>query len=209
MAKIIPLHSKRVAAPTSVMSDSGDVPVAERSDDELMLLARGGVERAFDTLVRRHQRRVLRIAAKYMGCTATATDIAQNTFLELYRALPRYRAQGKFSSYLYRSVLNQCRMTHRASQRRAERMRELAETAPAEVQGRSVEAILGRERRRDVEEALGALSGKLRDVVVLRFACELSYQEMAEVLDIPVGTVKSRLFAGLEKLREHLERDTP
>lgn len=213
MAEIVPLHSRRAAAPdgSSPAPDApgaaGEVPLSERDDDALMLLARGGAEGAFEALVRRHQRKVLRIAAKYMGSTAAATDIAQNTFLEMYRALPRYRARGKFSSYLYRLVLNQCRMAHRASARRAARMRELALVAPEQVQGQSADSILARERRREVESALGVLSDRLREVIVLRFASELSLQEISDVLDIPVGTVKSRLFTGLEKLRQHLERD--
>src|SRR5690606_11420328 len=99
----------------------------------------------------------------------------------------------KFSSYLYRLVLNQCRMAHRASARRAERMRELALVAPEQVQGQSADSILARERRREVESALGVLSDRLREVIVLRFASELSLQEISDVLDIPVGTVKSRL----------------
>jgi RNA polymerase sigma-70 factor (ECF subfamily) len=220
MAEIIPLHARRAAsapdaAPGAASSPPPDGPVAdevalvERDDDDLMLLARGGVTGAFDTLVRRHQRKVLRLAAKYVGSTATATDVAQNTFIEVYKALPHYRANGKFWSWLYRLVLNQCRMSRRASARQDERLRELAAVAGEDLHGQSAESILSRERRREVESALGQLSDKLREVVVLRFASELSYEEISEVLDIPVGTVKSRLFAGLDKLRQHLERDEP
>lgn len=232
MAEIIPLHARRAgAAPDPGQPGPGATPepqpgatpepqpgatpgadavaLAERDDDELMLLARGGVAGAFDVLVRRHQRKVLRIAAKYMGSTAAATDVAQNAFIEVYRALPHYRAGGKFSSWLYRLVLNQCRMSRRASARQDQRLRELAVVAGEDLHGQSADSILARERRREVEDALGQLSDKLREVVVLRFASELSYEEISEVLDIPVGTVKSRLFAGLDKLRQHLEKDEP
>ncbi len=213
MAEIIPLHPRRSAtdaeAVATAVAAAGEMPLTERSDDDLMLLARGRVAAAFDALVRRHQRTVLRIAAKYMGSTAAATDVAQNSFLQLYRALPDYRAHGKFSSYLYRLVLNQCRASHRADARRDQRLRELAAVAPEEIHGQSADSVLARERRREVEGALATLSDKLREVVVLRFASELSYEEISDVLDIPVGTVKSRLFAGLEKLRQHLERHEP
>jgi RNA polymerase sigma-70 factor (ECF subfamily) len=223
MAEIIPLHARRSASAPQAAGGAGpssppvapaapvssDVALTERDDDDLMLLARGGVAGAFDALVRRHQRKVLRIAAKYVGNTATATDVAQNTFIEVYRALPHYRASGKFSSWLYRLVLNQCRMNRRASARQDERLRALAAVAGEEIHGRSAESILARERRHEVESALGQLSDKLREVVVLRFASELSYEEISDVLDIPVGTVKSRLFAGLDKLRQHLEKDEP
>lgn len=211
MAEIIPLHARRNAsvpdAGASPPAGADDVALADRDDDDLMLLARGGVAGAFDVLVRRHQRKVLRLAAKYVGSTAAATDVAQNTFIEVYRALPSYRANGKFSSWLYRLLLNQCRMSRRASARQDERLRELAMVAGEELHGQSPESILARERRREVESALGQLSDKLREVVVLRFVSELSYEEISEVLDIPVGTVKSRLFAGLDKLRQQLERD--
>ena len=111
MAEIIPLHARRAASSPDAAAPAAadEVPLTERSDDDLMLLARGGVAAAFDTLVRRHQRMVLRIAAKYVGSTAAATDVGQNSFLQLYRALPDYRAHGKFSAYLYRLVLNEGR----------------------------------------------------------------------------------------------------
>src|SRR5690606_11736124 len=81
---------------------NGGAPAAlERlSDDELMLLARGGVAGAFDTLIRRHQRRVLRVAMRYLGERALAADVAQNTFVALLRLLPNYKANGRFSGLL-------------------------------------------------------------------------------------------------------------
>jgi len=83
----------------------GEGPLSDHSDDELMLLARGGIEGAFDTLIRRHQQLVLRLAFRYGRNAAWAADVAQNTFVEVYRALPRYRAHGKFKSY-WETILN-------------------------------------------------------------------------------------------------------
>lgn len=174
--------------------------LVDRSDDDLMLLARGGVDGAFDALIRRHQGRVLRLAFRYVGERALAADVAQNTFVALLRALPQYRANGKFRSYLYRVLLNQCRMSRRSArtESRALDAATLARSSdPAEV--------LLRERRRDVEAALGGLSDKLRDVVLLRFGAELAYDEIAETLGIPLGTVKRRMFDAMAKLREILE----
>src|SRR5947208_14184020 len=85
-----------------------------RSDDDLMLLARGGMMDAFDELVRRHQGRVLRVAARRLARRELAPDVAQNAFLDLYRALPRYQPRGRFEAYLFRAVVNQCRMAERA-----------------------------------------------------------------------------------------------
>ena len=175
-------------------------PLGARSDDELMLLARGGMSIAFDELVRRHQTRVLRVAGRRLGRSSFAADVAQNTFLEIYRALPRYRARGLFTAFLYRVLLNQCRMVQRSMQPQAARSGEITDGEP------SAEArILARERERDVEAALGRLSDKLRDVVLLRYSGGLSYDDVAATLGVPVGTVKRRLFDAVERLRQLLE----
>ena len=180
-----------------------DAPVGLecRSDDELMLLARGGSDAAFTTLIRRHQARTLRMAVRYLGRDALAADVAQDTFVEIFRALPSYRAHGKFSSYLYRVLLNRCHMTWRSS--RAER-RALEYACEETTEIPELELLL-RERRRDLRVALGELSEKLRSVVLLRYSAGLSYDEIAETLEIPIGTVKRRLFDAMTKLRESLE----
>jgi RNA polymerase sigma-70 factor (ECF subfamily) len=178
--------------------------LSSQSDDDLMLLARGGQGRAFDELVRRHQTRVVRIAARYLGDAASAADAAQATFVELYRALPRYQAQGRLAAFLYRVLINQCHMAKRA--RRAQgRALDTLSIEPAAATSIPDQAILARERTREVEHALARLTPKLRDVLVLRFAGELSYEEIAKVLKLPLGTVKRRIFDGMEKLRVIME----
>jgi RNA polymerase sigma-70 factor, ECF subfamily len=194
-------HSHLSLVPPATDNDLLAAPLAGRSDDELMLLARGGLPAAFDELVRRHQERVLRVAGRRLGRSALAADVAQNTFLEVYRALPRYRACGMFTSFLYRVLLNQCRMARRSGRRQAEPpVEDRIDDRP------SVEArILARERARDVEVAVGRLSDKLRDVVLLRYTGGLGYDEIAATLGIPAGTVKRRLFDAMDKLRRFLE----
>jgi len=179
-----------------------EVPLSDHTDDELMMLARGGIEGAFDTLIRRHQQLVLRLAFRYVRNAAWAADVAQNTFVEVYRALPRYRAQGRFKSYLYQVLLNQCRRSRRSIRTESRVLDVLMRVpvhAPAEV--------LAREQRREVEAALDTLSVKLRKVVLLRFGADLSYKEIAELLAIPVGTVKRRMFVAIAKLRDELEQE--
>jgi RNA polymerase sigma-70 factor (ECF subfamily) len=175
-------------------------PFATRSDDELMLLTRAGVDGAFDFLVRRHQARVLRVAARYLGSTSAAADAAQNAFLEILDNVARYRAQGKFRSYLYRVVLNECRMARRSKWWRRD---PLPSSYP--IEDLSEDQILERERARAVEEKVQALSPKLRSVVLLRYGGDLSYDEIAEALEIPQGTVKRRLFDAMAWLRNELE----
>jgi RNA polymerase sigma-70 factor, ECF subfamily len=172
-----------------------------RSDDELMLLARGGSKIAFEALVRRHQTRVLSVAARRLGHRALAADVAQNAFLEVYRALSRYQPRGMFAAFLYRVLLNQCRVQQRRARAEARALDTVEEAASA-----SDDAILAREWQRDVERALGTLSPKLRDVVLLRYSADLKYEEIAEALGVPVGTVKRRLFDAVVKLREQMVR---
>jgi RNA polymerase sigma factor (sigma-70 family) len=190
-----------VAAPDAATAPAS---VAARDDDDWMLLARSGRPGAFDELVKRHQASVLAVAYRYLGQREAAKDAAQNTFVEVYRRLADYRPQGRFRAYLHRILLNQCRMTVRSRgirrrfQERLEREEEDAAALPDEQ-------ILARERQRQVERALLRLSEKLRAVVVLHFSGELSHADIAEALDIKVGTVKSRLSAALVLLREELE----
>lgn len=198
----MPLPSAHLYLVPAATMAKGEGPTHEsRTDDELMLLARGGVDEAFDVLVRRHQTRVLRLAGRMVGQRANAPDVAQNAFLEIYRGLPRYQAQGKFSAYLFRVLLNQCRIAARSSKRSAVAFEE----QPALLgDGTGESLILARERQREVEAALQRLSEKLRTVVVLRHSAGLSYDEIAETLDLPLGTVKRRLFDAMEKLRSML-----
>jgi RNA polymerase sigma-70 factor (ECF subfamily) len=194
-----------------VGAGSGDrIELASRGDDDLMQLAKDGNSEAFDVLVRRYQVQVLRLAARHIGRVPAVADIGQNAFLAIYRSLSRYEGRGRFAAYLYRTVLNECRMANRANRSRArisvpldgdgadpDRVASPAASAEAEV--------LERERERALEMAVSRLSDKLRDVMSLRFGAGLSHEEIAETLQLPVGTVKRRLFDAMGKLRQYLE----
>lgn len=184
--------------------------LSQRSDDELMLLARGGVTAAFEMVVARHQGTALRVALKQLGAVAAAKDAAQSAFVEIFRGLERYRPMGRFRVFLCRIVLNQCRMaqrTHRYDRRVRE---ELARLDSGERPPWADEQILARERSRELDRALAKISPRLRTALILRYSAELSLQETAEVLGVPLGTVKSRVFEGLRRLRQHLHtKDGP
>jgi RNA polymerase sigma factor (sigma-70 family) len=179
----------------------------ELGDDELMLLVRGGRGSAFDELVRRHQRRVLGVAARYAPSAAQARDVAQSTFLELYRSVPRYQPRGSFTSFLYSILLSQCRMAWRAAhadeRRRAAAAVQLVDESSSEASDASILAI---ELNHDVQRSIDRLTEKLRAVIVLRYTGDLSYQEISDILGIPLGTVKRRLFDALDKLRDVMEK---
>jgi RNA polymerase sigma-70 factor, ECF subfamily len=182
--------------------------LTEPTDDDLMLLARGGSTPAFDRLVRRYQERALRLATRNLNDTALAREAAQRAFIELYHFLPRYQPKGKFAPFFFRVLVNQCRMLRR-SQKSEARLHEAAQGLPLAPPPLSDERLLARERRVVVERALAELSEKLRDVVVLRYAGEMPYEEIAATLELPVGTVKSRLAAGMVRLRELLGEEAP
>jgi len=195
------------AVPGGAAGSAGAVPWTDRDDDELMLLVAGGVRAAFDELVRRHRRRLLGVATRYVRCPGLAHDVTQNTLIDIYRAAPRYQPRGSFTSFLYRALLNQCRMAGRAKAAQ-ERLQVTAAVALTEHPGETAEdQVLARERERRVQRALDRISEKLRAVVVLRYSGGLAYQEIADVLDIPVGTAKRRLFDAIEKLRELLAEE--
>lgn len=193
------------AGQAGAQQTTGAPDTGRRSDDELMLLARAGRRGAFDQLVRRHQARALAVAGKLVGDPDRAGDAVQNTFLQVYRRLDRYQTRGRFRSYLFAVLLSQCRMTQRRL-RRERRRRARLEEPPSQVQ-RPDECVLQQEKMRIVDRALRRLSRKLRTVVVLRYAGDLSIREIGELLELPAGTVKSRLFAGLRKLRGAIGRE--
>jgi RNA polymerase sigma-70 factor (ECF subfamily) len=199
----------RPAAGSAAAHDTA-APAAERGDDDWMILARSGRPGAFDALVRRYQARAVSVAYRYLGQRELAKDVAQNTFLELYRRLDDYRPQGKFRAYFHRVLLNQCRMAARSRRSRTRFHERLASADPDEG-GRPLpdEQILARERQRRVEIGLLRLSEKLRAVVVLQFSGDLSQAEIAEALEIKLGTVKSRMSAALVALREELAGEKP
>ena len=179
------------------------VELDKQTDDELMKQAKHGSAEAFDLLVRRHQRALLGIACRMLGDLEPAKDAVQNTFLELYRLLPRYRALGKLPSLLRRILLNQCRITWRQQRSRLRMNQLMIEMKQTSTQTK--ENTLQHEDRAALQYALALVCSKYRNVVQLRFGLGLSYQEIAEWLDIPIGTVKSRLWGGLSHMRNILE----
>jgi RNA polymerase sigma-70 factor, ECF subfamily len=200
----------RPAAASDAPAAASEPQEPQHSDDEWMILARSGRPGAFDALVRRYQPRAVSVAYRYLGQRELAKDVAQNTFLEIYRRLDDYRPVGKFGAYFHRVLLNQCRMAARSRKIRA-RFQERLVTAEAgdESGGLPDEQILARERQRRVELGVLRLSEKLRAVIVLQFSGDLSQAEIADALDIKIGTVKSRVSAALVALREELAEEEP
>ena len=198
-ARIIPFHSRTPQSTTQ--------PLEQREDDELMLLARAGRKEAFDELVQRYQLSALKTAARFLGDSQTAIEVVQQAFVELLRYIPTYQTQGKFSAFFYRIVLNRCRMLVR-KRASTHRMLQTVRHQPLKQPQLPDDQLIAQQRRDIIDGAMAQLGPKHRAVIALRFAGDLSYQEIADTLEIPIGTVKSRIAKGLAKLRQLLAEVT-
>ncbi|HEX8459077.1 MAG TPA: sigma-70 family RNA polymerase sigma factor [Pyrinomonadaceae bacterium] len=184
---------------------------AGTSDEQMVERALKGDADAFGEIVRRWERRIYALAYGILGREEEARDAAQETFIAAYRNLAGFRGEAKVSSWLHRIAVNQCITRQRRTRTRAEHSLE-AETesgarqfaAPARVS--PAHQAEGRERNEAVRRAVSALPPELREVIVLKEFEELTFQEIADALDIPLSTVKSRLYTALKQLRLRLER---
>ncbi len=154
----------------------------------LIAAARDGDATAFEVLVRRHQPVVYRVALRMVGSRADAEDVAQETFVQAWRSLGRFRGESAFSTWLYRIA------TNRALDMLARRPPEARELDAETIMGGKDPSVVlvERERLRAVTAALLKLPARSRALLVLHELEGLSYDEVAEVLDIPRSTVKGR-----------------
>ena len=183
------------------MSDSVQ---PETDDFALMAQVRAGREDAFRTLVERHRRPLLNFFAR-MGASSHGEDLAQETFVRLWNYRLKYKPAAKFTTFLY-TLARHAWLDH---VRRQVRFKAFSDRYREEIPS-STDGGLGQLRRKlDVQAALEKLSPKLREVLVLAVHQGLAYDEIAEVLRIPVGTVKSRVFNALSALKEMFRENQP
>lgn len=178
--------------------------LSERSDDELMALARAGLKPAFAVLVERHALRVVRLCSRFVDDEDLGRELAQDCWVEIWRARDKYRGDGGFAIWLVTIARNHCR---NALRRRKVREREpmRAEITPLPGQ---LDALLTEERRRRVRQALSELSSTLREALLLRYAEGLRYDEMTSVLETGESTLRSRVHHGLKALKQKLEEES-
>lgn len=185
-------------------------PETEMSDHQLIERTLAGDSDQFNVLVRRWERQIYGLALRMLGRDEDARDVCQETFLSAYRSLGSFRGEAKFSSWIYRIALNACNsrlrrngvMEHSldAEGEDGQRM-ELADTAAEYTPDR----LHQQQRTALVRKALRALPVEMRQVIVMKEYEELTFAEIAEVLHIPISTVKSRLYTGLQLMRGKLE----
>ncbi len=160
---------------------------------------------AFEALFRQHQKLVLRTAYLITGDAEMAKDVMQEVFVSVWKSRHTFNpAKGKFTTWLHRITVNRCSKVHR--QKPAFLSLEETENKGLALPSDEIlaEAIITKEEYASLMKALAALDTKHRSVVVLRYFNELSCEEIAQVADIPLGTVKSRLHYALKSLHRTL-----
>jgi len=173
----------------------------EVTDLELVKRVQKGDKGAFDLLVLKYEHKIVNLVMRYVRDPEIALDISQEAFIKAYRALPRFRGDSAFYTWLYRIAVNTAK-NHLASQRRRPTEMELDMQDPehyglhAKLQDADTpEAIsLSKELQEILERAIHALPEDLRTAIILRELDGMSYEEIAETMDCPVGTVRSRIF---------------
>ena len=181
------------------------------SDEQIVQRALTGDADAFGEIVERWERRIFALAFGMLGREEDARDATQETFLAAFRSLRSFRGEAKVSSWLHRIAINQCITRQRRARVRSETALE-EETASeglnflAPAHESPAQVTEHRERTLIVRRAVNALPQELREVIVMKEFEELTFQEIADVLDLPLSTVKSRLYTALRQLRMRLER---
>ena len=181
------------------------------SDEELVTLSQGGDLDSFNQLVLRWERPIYALAYRVIGREEEARDVAQETFLRAFRALKGFKGQAKFSSWLYRITLNLCRDWMRREKRtpvsQAPEGIDIIELAGEGTPAESVEDLVGRRQLgRAVSKAMALLPEDQRTAIILKEYHGLTFQEIAELLDCPLSTVKTRLYQGLSVVRKQLHQ---
>jgi RNA polymerase sigma-70 factor (ECF subfamily) len=207
--------------------EATDVPVASKvvgpapdgvDGDEARLVARlvAHDEAAFNTLVRTYEKRIFALLVRMIGSRAEAEELAQEVFVQVFKAIGAFRGESKLSTWVYRIAINLCknrskylRTRHTAQQQTLDGF---DDTGPASTAGHSVpvdrpdEALAGVQLERIVRSAILALEPSFRECLILRDIEDLSYVEIEAITGLPEGTVKSRIHRARAQLREIVER---
>ena len=180
------------------------------SDEDLVEAFQSGDISAFDQLVSRWDRKIQGVAYRLVGNHEEARDVSQEAFLKAYRALGTFKKEARFSSWLYQIAVNATRDRLRRRRRHPdlslEDIEERPETALRDVGPTAFELIESSDLSRAVAAAVAALPEEQREVVILKEYQGLTFPEIAEALDVPLSTVKTRLYRGLVQLRIRLQR---
>ena len=178
------------------------------SDEVIVERALTGDADAFGELVRRWERRIFALTYGMLGREEDARDATQETFLAAFRNLRGFRGEAKVSSWLHRIAVNQCISRQRRAKVRSESALEddTTDSFAAPVNHSPAHVAEGRQETLAVRRAINSLPIELRQVVVMKEFEELTFREIADALDLPLSTVKSRLYTALKQLQMRLQK---
>jgi len=172
-------------------------------DAELVQLAQAGRRDAFDEIVQRHQRRIYQLCYRFVGNHEDASDLAQDTFVRAFRALPRFKSDSAVGTWLHRIAVNVC-LNRKAV--KVPRFAPLEVVEPVDIKSEHADAaVLRRERAVQVRAAVARLPPKQRATLILRAYHDLPHEEIARILGSSVGAVKANFFHALGNLKRLLE----
>jgi RNA polymerase sigma-70 factor, ECF subfamily len=188
--------------------------MSEREVDQLLVeRAQRGDKRAFELLVEKYQRKLARLVSRLVRDPGEAEDVTQEAFIKAYRALPSFRGDSAFYTWLYRIGINTAKNYLVATGRRAPTSTEVdAEEAEGFESGEQLRDIntpesllLSKEIANTVNNAIESLPEELRSAIQLRELEGMSYEEIAKLMDCPIGTVRSRIFRAREAIADKLK----
>ena len=182
----------------------------QRDENRLVDLALNGDMRAFELLMEKHESKMYAVALRMCKNREDAQDCLQDAMLRIYKALPSFKGQSSFSTWAYRITMNTCLDDLRRKKvRQAQSLDQMLEIgwSPVDENNSTERHFENSELKRNLSKAIQTLPEEMRAAVVLRDVQGFSYEEIASILSTNVGTVKSRISRGREKLREILSRN--
>jgi len=189
------------------LSSARTSPV-ELDDQQLITASKHGDQDAFARLVQRYQRRIFNLVYRMLQQYEEASEITQETFLAAWQGLPSFRGDARFATWLYRIAYN-CALKQLETRKRDKALRvalQAEQALQSHVGYESTDAQMDEhERQAFVQEHLSRLPAKYRIVLILRHLQDMSYEEMAEILTMPIGTIKTHLFRARNLLKERLQ----
>lgn len=181
------------------------MPIGEK---DFIERAKTGDDRAFGELVLMHQSFVFNLALRAVGDPHEAEDLAQDAFIRAWQALPRFRADAKFSTWLYRIVVNLC-YNRRPKLKQEQEFLSMEENEEFIFQGdeiNPIDEVDDKELRTCLHRKIDELPATQKMLIQLRYQQELSYEDISEVMQMPMGTVKTSLFRAHAHLRQEMAR---
>ncbi len=185
--------------------------MSKDTDQELVRRVQKGDKQAFDLLFSRYHQKILNLVSRYIKDGAEVQDVTQEAFIKAFRALPRFRGESAFYTWLYRIAINTAK-NHLVSRGRRPPATDVdladAELSPASAvlqEAESPELALARDQlATEINTAIANLPEDLRSAVTLREFDGLSYEQIAQIMECPVGTVRSRIFRAREAIEKHI-----